>query len=80
MRTLYTMVNEGAKILEEGIAQRASDIDVSGTTAMVGPVIGAAQCSGQTTWVSKQSSTPSANMKIALAQTPPSHPSRKTSK
>lgn len=28
VRTLYTMVNEGAKILEEGIAQRASDIDV----------------------------------------------------
>jgi 3-hydroxyacyl-CoA dehydrogenase len=27
-RTLYTMVNEGAKILEEEIAQRASDIDV----------------------------------------------------
>ena len=27
-RTLYTMINEGAKILEEGIAQRASDIDV----------------------------------------------------
>jgi 3-hydroxyacyl-CoA dehydrogenase len=27
-RTLYTMVNEGAKILEESIAQRASDIDV----------------------------------------------------
>jgi 3-hydroxyacyl-CoA dehydrogenase len=27
-RTLYTMVNEGAKILEENIAQRASDIDV----------------------------------------------------
>ncbi|MES2119364.1 MAG: 3-hydroxyacyl-CoA dehydrogenase NAD-binding domain-containing protein [Pseudomonadota bacterium] len=27
-RTLYTMVNVGAKILEEGIAQRASDIDV----------------------------------------------------
>ncbi len=27
-RTLYPMVNEGAKILEEGIAQRASDIDV----------------------------------------------------
>jgi len=27
-RTLYTMVNEAAKILEEGIAQRASDIDV----------------------------------------------------
>ena len=26
-RTLYTMVNEGAKILEENIAQRASDID-----------------------------------------------------
>ena len=28
VRTLYTMVNEGAKILEEGIAQRASDIDM----------------------------------------------------
>ena len=27
-RTLYTMVNEGAKILEEGMAQRPSDIDV----------------------------------------------------
>ena len=27
-RTLYTMVNEGAKILQERIAQRASDIDV----------------------------------------------------
>jgi 3-hydroxyacyl-CoA dehydrogenase len=27
-RTLYTMVNEGAKILEEGMAQRATDIDV----------------------------------------------------
>ena len=27
-RTLYPMVNEGALILEEGKAQRASDIDV----------------------------------------------------
>ena len=27
-RCLYPMVNEGAKILEEGMAQRASDIDV----------------------------------------------------
>ena len=27
-RTLYPMVNEGAKILSEGMAQRASDIDV----------------------------------------------------
>lgn len=27
-RTLYSMINEGAKILEEGIAQRASDIDI----------------------------------------------------
>jgi len=27
-RLLYSMINEGAKILEEGIAQRASDIDV----------------------------------------------------
>ncbi|MBP7335282.1 3-hydroxyacyl-CoA dehydrogenase NAD-binding domain-containing protein [Niveispirillum sp.] len=28
VRTLYVMVNEGAKILEEGIAQRSSDIDM----------------------------------------------------
>jgi 3-hydroxyacyl-CoA dehydrogenase len=27
-RCTYPMINEGAKILEEGIAQRASDIDV----------------------------------------------------
>ena len=27
-RLLYALVNEGARILEEGIAQRASDIDV----------------------------------------------------
>ncbi len=27
-RCLYPMVNEGAKILEEGIAQRASDVDI----------------------------------------------------
>jgi 3-hydroxyacyl-CoA dehydrogenase len=27
-RTIYPMINEGAKILEEGMAQRASDIDV----------------------------------------------------
>jgi 3-hydroxyacyl-CoA dehydrogenase len=27
-RTLYPMINEGAKILEEGIAARASDIDI----------------------------------------------------
>ncbi|TJX29379.1 MAG: 3-hydroxyacyl-CoA dehydrogenase, partial [Mesorhizobium sp.] len=27
-RTLYPLINEGAKILEEGIAARASDIDV----------------------------------------------------
>ena len=28
VRTIYSMINEGYKILEEGIAQRASDIDV----------------------------------------------------
>ncbi len=28
VRTLYTMINEGLAILDEGIAQRASDIDV----------------------------------------------------
>ena len=28
MRCIYPMINEGAKILEEGIALRASDIDI----------------------------------------------------
>lgn len=28
VRTIYTLINEGAKILEENIAQRSSDIDV----------------------------------------------------
>ena len=27
-RLIYAMVNEGCKVLEEGIAQRASDIDL----------------------------------------------------
>src|SRR5690606_28137052 len=27
-RTIFALINEGAKILEEGVAQRASDIDV----------------------------------------------------
>jgi len=27
-RTIYALVNEGAKVLEEGIVQRASDIDL----------------------------------------------------
>jgi len=31
-RCLYSMVNEGAKILEEGYASRAADIDVIYTT------------------------------------------------
>ena len=37
-RTLYTMVNEGAKILEEGMAQRASDVDVVWTYGYGWPV------------------------------------------
>src|SRR5947209_16718734 len=37
-RTLYSMVNEGAKILEEGIAQRASDADGVGISGYVWPV------------------------------------------
>jgi 3-hydroxyacyl-CoA dehydrogenase len=39
-RTLYSMVNEGAKILEEGIAQRASDIDVVWVYGYGWPVYG----------------------------------------
>jgi 3-hydroxyacyl-CoA dehydrogenase len=37
-RLLYPMVNEGALILEEGIAQRASDIDVVWTSGYGWPV------------------------------------------
>jgi 3-hydroxyacyl-CoA dehydrogenase len=38
-RTLFTMVNEGHKILEEGIAQRKSDIDVVWMTGYGWPQI-----------------------------------------
>ncbi len=37
-RCLYPMINEGAKILDEGIAQRASDIDVVWMTGYGWPV------------------------------------------
>ncbi|MEY4583029.1 MAG: hypothetical protein RL701_7732 [Pseudomonadota bacterium] len=37
-RCLYSMVNEGAKILQEGIAQRASDIDVVWVNGYAWPV------------------------------------------
>jgi 3-hydroxyacyl-CoA dehydrogenase len=37
-RLLYPIVNEGTKILEEGIAQRASDIDVALVTGYGWPV------------------------------------------
>ena len=37
-RTLYPMINEGAKILEEGIAARASDIDIVWTNGYGFPI------------------------------------------
>jgi 3-hydroxyacyl-CoA dehydrogenase len=37
-RLVYSLVNEAAKILEEGIAQRASDIDVVYLTGYGFPV------------------------------------------
>jgi len=37
-RTLYPLVNEGAKILEEGIAARASDIDIVWTNGYGFPI------------------------------------------
>ncbi len=37
-RTIYPMVNEGAKIVEEGIVQRVSDIDVVWTSGYGWPV------------------------------------------
>jgi 3-hydroxyacyl-CoA dehydrogenase len=49
-RTLYTMVNEGAKILEEGIAQRASDIDVVWVYGYGWPVY----CGGPMFWADSE--------------------------
>src|SRR3546814_16649803 len=46
-RLLYPVVNEGAKILEEGIALRASDIDIAAVLGYNWPVyreIGRASC------------------------------------
>lgn len=37
-RTIYPMVNEGARIVEEGIAQRVSDIDVVWTSGYGWPI------------------------------------------
>ncbi|MCV3242323.1 3-hydroxyacyl-CoA dehydrogenase NAD-binding domain-containing protein [Mesorhizobium sp. ZC-5] len=37
-RTLYPMINEGAKILEEGIAARASDVDIVWTNGYGFPI------------------------------------------
>jgi 3-hydroxyacyl-CoA dehydrogenase len=37
-RTIYPMINEGAKILEEGIATRASDIDIVWTNGYGFPI------------------------------------------
>jgi 3-hydroxyacyl-CoA dehydrogenase len=47
-RLLYPMVNEGAKILEEKIAIRASDIDVIWVYGYGWPVYRGARCSGPT--------------------------------
>ncbi len=45
-RCLYPMVNEGAKILEEGKAIRASDIDIVWINGYGWRSIAAARCSG----------------------------------
>ena len=54
-RCVYALVNEGARILEEGIALRASDIDVVYLTGYGFPVARAVRCStrsrsGSTAW------------------------------
>ena len=43
-RCIYIMINEGAKILEEGYALRAADIDVIYLTGYGFPAIAAAPC------------------------------------
>ena len=47
-RCLYPLLNEGIRILEEGIALRASDIDVVWTAATASRAIAAARCSTPT--------------------------------
>ena len=47
-RLLYPMINEGAKILDEGIAIRGSDIDVVWVNGYGWPVYRAARCTGPT--------------------------------
>ena len=44
-RAIYALINEGARVLEDGIASRAADIDVIYLTGYGFPAIAAARCS-----------------------------------
>ena len=54
-RLLYPMINEGAKILDEGIAIRGGDIDVVWVNGYGWRVTGAARCAGPTRSASPRS-------------------------
>jgi 3-hydroxyacyl-CoA dehydrogenase len=50
-RCILALVNEGARILDERIAQRASDIDLVYPDGLRSSAIAAAPCSTPTCWV-----------------------------
>ena len=47
-RTIYALINEGARVLEEGVALRAADIDVVYSTATASRPGAAVRCSTPT--------------------------------
>ena len=54
-RTIYALINEGARVLEEGIALRAADIDVIYLNGYGFPAIAAARCSTRIASASRRS-------------------------
>jgi hypothetical protein len=69
-RTIYTMVNEGALILEGGFAQRASDIDVVWIYGYGWPVYRGGRCSGPTPKGCRRSSRASSASRKGLGRVP----------
>ena len=50
-RCIYALVNEGARIVEDGIAQRSSDVDIVYLNGYGFPPSEAVPCSTRTKWV-----------------------------
>jgi len=57
-RCIYALINEGARIVEDGIAQRSSDIDLVYLNGYGFPLTAAGPCSSRTRWACTTSCAP----------------------